>query len=124
LQLTWTLLSILTIEISPFSARLRVQLWQSNWVRRSGLKAIRTKTPSVRVRTPADVYEAQCPIVVPERGPRILEHLGLPLEVERQVAYWFEPLGGLKPFLPDRAPHLHLGVDEGGVFYGFPRPEQ
>ncbi len=53
-------------------------------------------------------------------APRILEHLGLPLEVERQVAYWFEPLNGLKPFLPDRPPHLHLGADEGGVFYGFP----
>ncbi len=57
-------------------------------------------------------------------APRILEHLGLPLEVERQVAYWFEPLNGLKPFLPDRPPHLHLGAHEGGVFYGFPRPER
>ena len=33
---------------------------------------------------------------------RILEHLGLPLEVERQVAYWFEPLGGIPIYLWER----------------------
>lgn len=68
------------------------------------MKAIRTKTARVRIRTPAGVYEAEYLIVTPERGPRILEHLVLPLEIERQVTYWFEPSGGLEPFLPDRFP--------------------
>jgi sarcosine oxidase len=53
-------------------------------------------------------------------APQLLADLGLPLEVERQVMYWFEPKGGLEPFRPDRFPIFIWEPDDGNMFYGFP----
>ena len=59
----------------------------------------------VRVETPEGSYEAERLVISPGAwAPQLLADLGLPLEVERQVMYWFEPRGGLEPFLPDRFP--------------------
>ncbi len=75
----------------------------------------------VRVRTPAGIYEAERLIVAPGAwAPYLLENLGLPLEVERQVMYWFEPLDGIKLFLPERFPIFIWEPDDGNMFYGFP----
>jgi sarcosine oxidase len=53
-------------------------------------------------------------------APGVLAELHLPLEVERQVQYWFEPVGGIEPFLPDRFP-IFIWEDENDVvLYGFP----
>ena len=53
-------------------------------------------------------------------GAELLADLGVPLTVERQVLYWFQPTGGVEPFTPDRQPiWIHEG-DDGEQLYGFP----
>ena len=48
----------------------------------------------------------------------------LPLEVEPQVLYWFDPAGGSAAFAPDRFP-IYIWDEGGGVqFYGFPADER
>ena len=75
----------------------------------------------VQVRTPAGSYEAERLVVAPGAwAPWLLEDLGLPLEVERQVMYWFEPLDGLELFLPECFPIFIWEPDDGNMFYGFP----
>jgi sarcosine oxidase len=50
----------------------------------------------------------------------VLAGLGVPLAVERQVQYWFQPAGGVGPFLPERHPiYIHEAAD-GMQVYGFP----
>jgi sarcosine oxidase len=76
---------------------------------------------SIRVETPQGVYEAERLVVSPGAwAPHLLADLGLPLEVTRQVMYWFEPTGGLEPFPPDRFPIFIWEPDDGNKFYGFP----
>ena len=75
----------------------------------------------VRVDTPEGSYEAERLIVTPGAwAPQLLADLRIPLEVERQVMYWFEPRGGIEPFLPDRFPIFIWEPDDGNMFYGFP----
>ena len=76
---------------------------------------------SVRVETAKGVYEAEKLVVAPGAwAPQLLAELGLPLQVERQVLYWFEPAGGTDAFLPDRFPIWIWEPDDGNMFYGFP----
>ena len=78
----------------------------------------------VRVETPEGSYDAERLVITPGAwAPQLLSELGLPLEVERQVMYWFEPKGGLEPFLPDRFPIFIWEPDDGNWFYGFPAQE-
>jgi sarcosine oxidase len=75
----------------------------------------------VRVTTARATYEAARLVIAPGAwAPELLAELALPLTVERQVLYWFEPRGPAAPFLPDRFPiyiwEVHPDVD----FYGFP----
>ncbi len=79
-------------------------------------------TPAgVRVQTPEGSYGAERLVITPGAwAPQLLSDLGLPLAVERQVMYWFEPTGGLEPFLPDRFPIFIWEPDDGNWFYGFP----
>jgi sarcosine oxidase len=75
----------------------------------------------VRVETPEGSYDAERLVITPGAwAPQLLWGLGLPLEVERQVMYWFEPKGGLEPFHPDRFPIFIWEPDDGNWFYGFP----
>jgi sarcosine oxidase len=75
----------------------------------------------VRVETPEGSYEAERLVIAPGAwAPQLLADLGLPLEVERQVMYWFEPAGGIEPFLPDCFPIFIWEPDDGSMFYGFP----
>ena len=75
----------------------------------------------VRVETRAGSYEAEQLVISPGAwAPQLLADLGLPLEVTRQVMYWFEPTSGLDPFLPDRFPIFIWEPDDGNKFYGFP----
>lgn len=75
----------------------------------------------VRVTTAAGAYEAERLVVSPGPwAPDVLGDLHLPLEVERQVMYWFDPLGGIEPFLPDRFPIYIWEADSKVLFYGFP----
>jgi sarcosine oxidase len=80
-------------------------------------------TPSggVRVTTGRGVYEAERLVITAGAwAPELLAGLKLPLEVERQVLYWFEPVGGLAPFLPERFPIYIWEVRPGIDLYGFP----
>jgi sarcosine oxidase len=75
----------------------------------------------VRVETPKGSYEAERLVVSPGAwAPQLLAELDLPLEVERQVMYWFEPTGGLDLFSPDLFPIFIWEPDDGNMFYGFP----
>ena len=75
----------------------------------------------VRVETHGGSYEAERLVITPGAwAPQLLADLGLPLEVTRQVMYWFEPKNGREPFLPDRFPIYIWEPDDGNMFYGFP----
>jgi sarcosine oxidase len=53
-------------------------------------------------------------------APQVLEELGLPLEVTRQVLVWFQPPRGVTPFAPDRFPVYICERAPGEEVYGFP----
>lgn len=75
----------------------------------------------VRVVTVSSAYEAECLVVAAGAwAPVLLGDLGLPLIVERQVMYWFDPAGGTAPFEVGRFPIYVWETDEGLQFYGFP----
>jgi len=75
----------------------------------------------VEVRTDIDRYTADRLIVTagPWAGP-ILSDLGLPLRVERNVMYWFQP-SEAAPFAPDRLPIYIYEYRREGFIYGFPQ---
>jgi sarcosine oxidase len=75
----------------------------------------------VRVVTTRGSYEAECLVISPGPwAPEILADLSLPLTVERQVLYWFSPIGGIGPFRADRFPVYIWEIEDGLQFYGFP----
>jgi sarcosine oxidase len=76
----------------------------------------------VRVRTADRTVEAGRLVVAGGAwAPDLLAGLGLPLVVERQVQYWFAPLGGVEPFLSHP---IWIWEDRSGVQpYGFPAHE-
>ena len=70
-------------------------------------------------------YECGRLILAPGAWARSLFKIGwLPLEVEPQVLYWFEPTGGSKPFAPDRFPIYIWDLGYGVQFYGFPADDR
>ena len=78
----------------------------------------------VRVTTARGSYEAARLAISPGPwAPAILRELGLPLEVERQVMYWFDPVGGVAPYAVGQAPIYIWEVDQQVQFYGFPAHE-
>lgn len=75
----------------------------------------------VTVRTSRAEYSASQLVITPGPwAPTLLEELGLPLTVERQVLLWFRPPGGTAPFAPDRFPIYIWQHDDGATPYGFP----
>jgi sarcosine oxidase len=79
------------------------------------------KGNGIRVRSSRGWHEAQRLVIT--AGPWtacILSDLCLPLVVERQVLYWFDPIGGFDPFLPDRFPIFIYEAADGSVPYGLP----
>lgn len=79
-------------------------------------------TPSgVRVETDRGVYEAGRLVISPGAwAPGLLEDLALPLAVERQVMFWFEPREHPELFSPGRFPIFIWEPEDGEVFYGIP----
>jgi sarcosine oxidase len=79
-------------------------------------------TPSgVRVETARDVYDAEQLVVTAGAwAPELLSDMGLPLEVTRQILFWFDPKGGVEPFLPDRFPIFIWEPEDGNSFYVIP----
>ncbi|MFD9794864.1 N-methyl-L-tryptophan oxidase [Streptomyces sp. NPDC059070] len=75
----------------------------------------------VRVRTGQNTYTAGQLVVCPGAwAPELLADLEVPIEVQRQVTYWFRPRGGIDAHLPERQP-VYVWEQTGGVqVYGFP----
>ncbi|HMO57555.1 MAG TPA: N-methyl-L-tryptophan oxidase [Roseiflexaceae bacterium] len=75
----------------------------------------------VRVTTARGSYEAERLIIAAGAwAPELLADLSIPFTIERQVLYWFDPLGGTAPFAPDHFPIYMWEFDEQSAFYGFP----
>jgi sarcosine oxidase len=75
----------------------------------------------VEVITANGHYEAETLIISPGAwAPVLLSELGIPWKVERNLLFWFDPIGGREPFLPDRFPIYIWETDGGAQFYGFP----
>jgi sarcosine oxidase len=75
----------------------------------------------VTVKTAVDTYEAERMVLCSGAwAPEILAELRLPLKITRQVMFWFDPIGGVEPFLPERCPVYIWQPDARRPFYGFP----
>jgi sarcosine oxidase len=75
----------------------------------------------VLVETAAGEYEAERLVVSAGAwAPKLLADLGLPLEVTRQILFWFDPVGGIEPFLSDRFPIFIWEPEDGNSFYSIP----
>lgn len=80
-----------------------------------------TSSGTVEVTTPRGRYEAGRVVLAPGAwAPQSFKLPALPLTVEPQVLYWFEPSGGVAPFAPDRFPIYIWDLGDGVQFYGFP----
>jgi sarcosine oxidase len=75
----------------------------------------------VLVKTAKRTYEAERLVLCSGAwAPQLLAELGMPLVVTRQVMFWFDPLGGIDPFMPERFPIYVWQANEPRPFYGFP----
>ena len=75
----------------------------------------------VRVRTGNGVYEAERLVVSAGAwAGELLSELGLPLEVTRQILFWFRPTGGTAAFAPEVVPVWIFEPEDGNMFYSFP----
>jgi sarcosine oxidase len=75
----------------------------------------------VLVETASGTYEAGRLIVTAGAwAPKLLADLGLPLEVTRQILFWFDPVGGVEPFLSNRFPVFIWEPEDGNSFYSIP----
>ena len=80
-----------------------------------------TPSGTVEVVTTRGRHQAGRLILAPGPWAPELFHLPeVPLEVERQVLYWFDPVGGPAPFAPERFPIYIWDQGQGVQLYGFP----
>lgn len=80
---------------------------------------------TIEVRTSRGRYEAGRLILAPGSWAAGLFKLAwLPLTVEPQRLYWFEPAGGAAPFAADRFPIYIWDLGGGVQFYGFPADDE
>src|SRR4051812_5242593 len=74
----------------------------------------------VRVTTTRGTLGAERLVVTPGSwAPQLLEDLGVPMAVTRQVVYWFRPSGDLSSYDPGRQP-IFICERPGVHPYGFP----
>ena len=75
----------------------------------------------VRVTTERGSYTAARLIIsAGAYAPELLHGVDLPLTVQRNVLYWFEPTSGRELFSPERCPIYIWQTSDGMSFYGFP----
>ena len=75
----------------------------------------------VRIKTQHDVYNAGQLVLAP--GPwmsHFIPDLKLPLTIERQVLYWYDPARNADKFLPDKLGIYAWEYAPDALFYGFP----
>ncbi len=86
-----------------------------------GITSWEATASGVRVETERGSYEAERLVVSAGAwAPKLLADLGLPLEVTRQILFWFRPEGGVETYRPERVPIWIYEPDDGNMFYGFP----
>lgn len=68
----------------------------------------------------AEYYASRLVIAPGAWAPETLAALGLPLQVERQILFWFEPTRNPAAFDPARFPIYIWECEDGVQFYGFP----
>jgi sarcosine oxidase len=79
----------------------------------------------VRVRTAAGTYAADRLLLTTGAWTRtLLRGADLPLTVERQVTFWFDPPRGDGRYEPERCPIYAWEHTSGYIGYGFPRLEK
>lgn len=75
----------------------------------------------VRVTTAQGSYEAARLVLSPGPwAPDVMADLNLPLLVERQVLFWFDPVGSHELFMASQLPIFIWEFSDGLQFYGFP----
>lgn len=75
----------------------------------------------VTVHTSRGTYSAGALVVCPGPwAPELLADLGIAFSVERQAQFWFQPVGGVGAYLPDRQPIFIWEGPPGTQVYGFP----
>ncbi len=95
-------------------AELRATERVLGWEARSGGEG-------VVVQTEAGTLEAGHLVLTPGPWAASLFNLpGVPLTVERQVLFWFAPVGGVSAFSPAQFPIYIWDVGDRTQFYGFP----
>jgi sarcosine oxidase len=73
------------------------------------------------VVTDRGAYTADRLVIAPGAwAPKLLSDLGVSVTVERQVMYWFQPEGGIRPFGAERHPVYIWEDPDGTQIYGFP----
>jgi sarcosine oxidase len=81
----------------------------------------RAEGDHVSVTTTRETYHTARLVITPGPwAPALLQDLGIPISVERQVLLWFQPRHGTAAFGPDRFP-IYIWQERPGVeAYGFP----
>ncbi len=93
-------------------ADLRFNTQVREWVPKNG---------EVLVKTGSDTYQAkQLLLTLGAWTTSLVPDLNLPLTVERQVLFWFEPLSHADLFQPQRCPIYICEHEPRRFFYGFP----
>lgn len=79
----------------------------------------------VRVRTAGGSYTAESLVITAGAWTRgLLREVDLPLTVERQVVFWFDPPAADDRYEPERCPIYAWEHTSGFIGYGFPRLER
>lgn len=74
----------------------------------------------VTVETASGTYEAERLVIsAGSWAPELLSDLRLPLEVTRQILFWFKPKD-IEPFRPENFPVYIWEPQDGNTFYGIP----
>ncbi len=80
-----------------------------------------TDAAGVHVTTTAGTYDADRLIICAGAWlPKVAPELNLPLAVERNVLFWFDPVAQPELLAPDRLPVWIMELDDEHAFYGFP----
>src|SRR5689334_3347588 len=75
----------------------------------------------VTVRTARGTYSAGALVICPGPwAPSLLADLGVQFSVQRQAQFWFQPVGGVEAYQPDRQPIFIWEGPPGTQAYGFP----
>jgi sarcosine oxidase len=75
----------------------------------------------IEVTTDAGIYTADALVLAAGAWlPELAPELGLPLTVERNVLFWFDPVADPEHLTPARLPVYIVELDAERAFYGFP----